>query len=187
MSSRHHVSLTAATRSAWFVFDKTHPSLYRIFFFLVLPLSLLPPIMLYYAGTYHGDAFASGFSGRNWAPFSLLFLVAEMATIAAMGPLIRWITWLNGAKANLQNAYLLAFVAPLPLWLSSLGLFVPNFFFAAALAVAALLMACFIIYHGVATLLPVSEDIVAGSIAYGIMACGMIAWALLLVAVLPVS
>jgi hypothetical protein len=187
MSSRHHVSLTAATRSAWFVFDKTHPSLYRIFFALVLPLSLLPPIMLYYAGTYHGDAFAPGLSDRNWAPISLLFLVAEMVTIAAMGPLIQWIAWLNAAKANLQNAYLLAFVAPLPLWLSSLGLIVPNFFFTSALAVAAMVMACFIIYHGVATLLQISEDVVAGSIAYGIMACGMVAWALLLIAVFPVS
>lgn len=186
MSSRHHVSLTDATRTAWFVFDKTHPRLHRIFFFLVLPLSLLPPAMLYYAGTYHGDAFSPGFSERNWTNIGLLFLVAEMATIAAMGPLIQWISWLNGAKVNLQNAYLLAFVAPLPLWLSSLGLIVPNFFFVSAVSVVALVLACFIIYHGVATLLHIAEDIVAGSIAYGIMACGMIAWALLLVAVLPV-
>ena len=136
---------------------------------------------------YHGDAVAPGLSDRNWAPISLLFLVAEMVTIAAMGPLIQWIAWLNAAKANLQNAYLLAFVAPLPLWLSSLGLIVPNFFFTSALAVAAMVMACFIIYHGVATLLQISEDVVAGSIAYGIMACGMVAWALLLIAVFPVS
>ena len=186
MSSRHHVSFTAATRTAWSVFDKTHPRLYRVFFFLVLPLSLLPPAMLYYAGTYHGDVVSHGFSDRNWATIGLLFLIAEMVTIAAMGPVIQWVAWLNGAKVNLQNAYMLAFVAPLPLWLSSLGLIVPNLFFISALAVAALVLTAFIIYHGVATLLHIAEDIVAGSIAYGVMACGMIAWALLMIAVLPV-
>lgn len=178
---------TALARTAWFLFDRLHPSLSRVFLTVVLPLSLLPPLMLYYAGTYHGDAFMAGFAQRNWTAIGLLFFLAEMVTVAAMGPIIRGIARLNGADADRTHATMLAFAAPIPLWLSSLGLFIPNFFAAAAIGVAGAIAACVIIYHGVAVLLRVSEDITAGAIAYGIMASGLVVWALLLVLVIPVG
>lgn len=179
--------LTTIARTAWLQADKSDASLARIFAKIILPLSLLPPLMLYYAGTYHGDAFMSGFSGRDWRSIALVFFFAELATVAVMGPVIRGIAYLNGVSTDRGSAGLLAFAAPIPLWLSSLALFVPNFFAAATVGVLALAFSCVIIYHGVSTLLRVRDDIVAESIAYGIMACGMAAWAMLLIIVIPVG
>lgn len=187
MSAHRSANATAAARTAWFLFDRLHPSLARVFLTIVLPLSLLPPLMLYYAGTFHGDEFMPGFASRDWTAIGALFFAAEMLTVAAMGPVIRWVSRLNGVDADRTHTYLLAFAAPIPLWLSALGLFVPNFFFAAATGIAGAILACFIIYHGVAVLLRVSEDIVAGAIAYGIMASGLVAWALLLILVIPLG
>ncbi len=187
MSTHHHLTPTAMFRSGWFLLERIHPSLGRMLFGIVLPLSLLPPLMLYYAGVYHGDAFAPGLADRNWTAIALVFFAGELATIAAMGAVIRWIARLNGFEASHTNSYLLAFAAPIPLWLSSLALFVPNLFFAGSVGILALVLSCFIIYHGVAMLLRVKEDIVAGSIAYGIIACGMMAWALLLAIIIPLG
>lgn len=178
---------TAIARTAWLILAGVHPSLPRVFLGIVLPLSLLPPLMLYYAGTYHGDDFMPGFAARNWKNIALLFFLAELLTVGAMGSIIRWVAQLNGVTAKRESAYLLAFAAPIPLWLSALALFVPNFFFAAAAGILALGLSCVVIYHGVATLLGVREDIVAGAIAYGIMACGLLAWGMLLAIVIPLG
>lgn len=186
MPASRHPSLTAAARTAWFVFGQTHPSLLRMFLNVVLPLALLPPILLYYAGTYHGDAFMPGFSGRDWMSIAFIFLIAELATVGAMGPAIRWIAKQNGLVADRTSAYLLGFTAPIPLWLSSLSLLVPNFIFAACVGMLAFGVSCLLIYHGVSALLRVKEDVVAGSIAFGIMACGLLAWGMLLIIVIPV-
>ena len=93
---------------------------------------------------------------------------------------------MNGFFADRTSAYLLAFAAPIPLWLSSLVLLVPNFILACVVGMTAFGLSCLVIYHGVSALLRVKEDVVAGSIAYGIMACGLLAWGMLLVIVIPI-
>lgn len=180
------LNVTAAARTAWFLFGRMHPALDRMFLRVVVPLSLLPPLMLYYAGTYHGNDFMPGFANRDWVSIAFIFLLAELATVGAMGTVIRWIAKLNGIVADRTSAYLLAFVAPIPLWLSSLSLLVPNFIFAACVGMLAFGVSCLVIYHGVSALLRVKEDVEAGSIAWGIMACGLLAWGMLLVMVIPI-
>lgn len=178
------VNPTPRARAAWLMLSRLHLPLLGLFLKLVLPLSLLPPLMLYYAGTHHGDAFIPGFSARDWGSIAAIFLVAELVTVGAMGRYIQWIARLNGVAADRTSAYLLAFIAPIPLWLSSLALLVPYFFFAAAIGLVAFAISCRLIYHGAAVLLRVREDLVAGAIAYGIMAGGLVAWALLLVMII---
>lgn len=185
MSVSRSIHPAAFARSAWFMLEKIHPSLSRVFLAVVLPLSLLPPLMLYYAGTYHGDDFMPGFAARNWATIAFVFFVAEMATVGAMGSVIRWIAGLNGVYADKASSYLLAFAAPVPLWLSSLALLVPSFNFAAIAGLFAFGVSCLVIYEGISVLLRVKEEVVASYIAYGVMASGLIAWALLLIIVIP--
>jgi hypothetical protein len=157
------MNLTAAARTAWFLFGRMHPTLDWMFLRVVVPLSLLPPLMLYYAGTYHGNDFMPGFASRDWVSIAFIFLIAELATVGAMGTVIRWIAKLNGLVADRTSSYLLAFVGMLAFGVS-----------------------CLVIYHGVSALLRVKEDVEAGSIAWGIMACGLLAWGMLLVIVIPI-
>lgn len=187
MFASHPHAAPSQIKTAWNLLEKAHPSLLKTFVLLVLPLSMLPPAMLYYAGTYHGNEFMAGFTDRNWGSVSALFFGAELLTVGLMGFVIRWIARLNGASVNWQNAQLLAFAAPVPLWLSSLSLFVPSFPFVMAVCCAALALACFIIFQGIEALLHIDEDVTAANIAYGIMGIGAIAWALLIVTVIPLG
>ncbi len=168
----------------WSELEKIHPGVLKVFAFIVLPLSLLPPAMLYYAGTSYPEAFFEGAAGKAWGEIAVVFFLAEMLTFLGMGWLIRQVADSSGVKIDNHDAYLLAALAPIPLWLSALGLLVPSVGFNAGLSIAALGLSSGIIYHGVESLCHMYEDVTAGAIVQTVIGAGLIAWALLLVMVM---
>jgi hypothetical protein len=176
--------LPFSTAQGWPELEKIHPGLLKVFAFIVLPLSLLPPAMLYYAGTSYPEAFLEGAVGKAWGEIAAIFFLAEMITFLGMGWLIREVADSNRLKIDRHDAYLLAAIAPIPLWLSALGLLVPSLAFNAALSLVALGVSCGIIYHGVEGLCHMREDVTAAAIVQTVIGAGLIAWALLLVMVM---
>jgi hypothetical protein len=176
--------LPFSTTQGWPELEKIHPGLLKVFAFIVLPLSLLPPGMLYYAGSNYSEVFLKGAAGKAWGEIAVVFFLAEMLTFLGMGWLIKQVAESNQLKIDYHDAYLLAAIAPIPLWLSSLGLLVPSLAFNAGLSLAALGLSCGIIYHGVEGLCHTLEDITAGAIVQTVIGVGLIAWALLLVMVM---
>lgn len=175
-----------SSRDGWPELEAIHPAVSKIFMYLVLPLTMLPPIMLYFAGTQYGDEFLSGFGAKPWALIATLFFVTGIMTFIFMGWLIKAIAEANSVTIDTHDAYMLAAIAPIPLWLSSLGLLVPSLLFNAVVSVAALGLSCGIIYHGVYALCHMHEEVVAASITQTTIGAGLIAWAVLLVMILPV-
>lgn len=173
--------MTVSSRLGWPGLERSHPPLARLFLTLVLPLSLLPPAMLYYAGSHYGDAFAAGYGAKPWAAIAAIFFVAEMLTLAAMGWLIRQVAAIEGVRIDRHDAYTLASIAPVPLWLSALGLLAPSLAFNVGLSLLAVAASGGLIYHGIYALCHMEERIVAAAIAESVMATGLAAWVLLLV------
>ncbi|HNQ03981.1 MAG TPA: hypothetical protein PKH69_05155 [Thiobacillaceae bacterium] len=169
--------------SGWPEIERLHPMLAKLFAFIVLPLSLLPPLMLYYAGTRHPEAFFAQAASKDWGVIALVFFLTEVGTLLGMGWLIRQIADTYGLRVDGHSAYLLAGIAPIPLWLSSLGLFVPSLAFNAVLSLVALGLSCGIIYHGIEGLGHTHEDATVGSIVQSVIGAGLIAWAMLLMLV----
>jgi hypothetical protein len=152
----------------------------KLFAFVVLPLSLLPPGMLYYAGTRYPEAFFAAASGKDWGAIAVVFFLAEMATFTGMGWLIKQVAESNRLEIDYHDAYLLAAIAPIPLWLSALGLLVPSLAFNTVLSLAALGISCGMIYHGIEGLCHMREDVTAAAIVQTVIGASLIAWALLL-------
>jgi hypothetical protein len=175
--------LPLSSIEGWPELEKIHPGLLKLLVFVILPLSLLPPGMLYYAGTHYPEAFLAGAVGKDWAQISVLFFLAEMATLGGMGWLIKQVAETDGLKVDYHDAFMLAGIAPIPLWLASLGLLVPSLAFNATLSMAALGLSCGIIYHGIEGLCHTREDITAASIVQIVIGAGLVAWALLLMIV----
>lgn len=103
-----------------------------------------------------------------------------------MGWLIKAIAETNSVDIDTHDAYMLAGIAPIPLWLSSLGLLVPSLLFNAFVSLVALGLSCSIIYHGIYALCHMHEEVVAASITQTVIGAGLIAWALLLIMILPI-
>ncbi len=176
-----------SSHEGWDQLEKTHPSAEKLFFSLVVPLSLLPPIMLYHAGPHFGDAFFPGLGGKPWNMIAVMFFLAEMVTYAGMGWLIKTIADTYKVEITLHDAYTLSALSPIPLWLSSLSLLAPSLAFNAGAALLALGISCAIIYHGVYAFCHMHEETVAASFTYTVAGAGLVAWAfLMLLVILPI-
>ncbi|MHB1084694.1 MAG: YIP1 family protein [Thiobacillus sp.] len=177
--------LPFSTAQGWPELEKNPPGLLKVFTFVVLPLSMLPPGMIYYAGTHYPESFLKGAAGSDWGEIAMAFFLTEMLTFLGMGWLIKQVADSNQLKIDRHDAYLLAAIAPIPLWLSSLGLLVPSLAFNAALSLMALGLSCGIIYHGIKGLCHTREGITAGAIVQTVIGASLIAWVLLLLMVMP--
>lgn len=186
MTLQSVLRLALVDHGGWDELKRIPRPLARLFLRIVLPLSLLPPAMVYYAGTYHGESFVVGFGEKAWLPIAVAFLLANWVTVAGMGWVIRAIAAANGVRCEYRDAYVLAMLSPIPLWLSSLTLVIPNLALAVCVSMMALAASIGITYHGVRSLCREDEEVVVASVTHGIVAVGLMAWALLLVLIIPV-
>lgn len=136
---------------AWQELARVDSTVARTFWRVVVPLSLLPPAMILWAGGHHADAFGEGFGGRSWGPIAALFFLCEIVSVTLMGWLIRRVAAAWDVPVSRRNAYVLAAVAAIPLWLSSLGLLIPSLAFNVALSAVALTLSFALLFQGVRT------------------------------------
>jgi hypothetical protein len=168
----------------WDDLIRFHPSVARLFVLLVFPLSLLPPAMIYYAGGRYGDVFVPGVSPEQWHVAASIFFIAELLTVPLMAWLIHLVCKINDTVNDFHNCFTLAALAPIPLWLSSLVLFVPSLFIALVVGGLALLCSVGLIYHGVSALFHLRDDVQALQMATVIAGVGLFMWLLLMQIVL---
>jgi len=166
----------------WKELQRRSPSIPLLAWATVFPMSLLPPVMLYYAGIHYGDDFAAGFGDHPWRFITTILFLAELLTFFLMGWLIHAVV--NGTRElsiGYHDAYLLAALAPLPLWSASIVLLIPSLLLNALAVLLALGISCSLVYHGLQALCERSDnDVTAMSATYTIMAAGVLAWGLLM-------
>jgi len=168
----------------WDELIRIHPSIFRIVAWVVLPFSLLPAAMIYYAGGHYGDAFVPGVSPAHWHNAAGIFLLAELLTVPVMAWLMHLASRANDVSADYHDCFTIAAIAPIPLWISSLVLFVPNL--AVGVVVGALALACSLAltYRGVYTLFHMRENLRAFQMATVVTGAGLLAWLMLMQIVL---
>lgn len=148
---------------------------------LVVPLSLLPPILLYFNGTHYGADYLPGFADKNWQFITTTFFLAELLTFFVMGWLIYSVLEQYKHDVPYHDAYLLAAIAPIPMWLSSIGLLFPNPWVAVLTVGLGLIVSCVFVYVGTRALShSKSLDIDSMAATFTIMSASLAAWVLLM-------
>jgi hypothetical protein len=170
--------------SGWDELIRIHPSIARLFALLVLPLSLLPPAMILYAGGSYGEIFAPGVTPVQWHAAAGIFLVAELLTVPAMAWIIHLVARVNDVATDYHACFTLAAIAPVPLWLSSLTLLIPDLLTNVIVGGTALLCSVGLIYHGVYALFGMRDELKAMQMSTVIAGAGLLAWLLLVQIVL---
>ena len=164
----------------WRDVERLHPGVSKMLLAVVMPLSLLPPLMYAYANMAHpGQVFPLlepplGLT-EAWVVGSVFFVV-EVAMVFMMADLIRQITQSMAARPGFAQSFSLAAIAPVPLWLASLALLVPSLWFNLAVGALAWVGTVALIRHGVAPLLHVADHDQAHRVANRITLVGMAAW-----------
>lgn len=164
----------------WNSLMKSHPTPSHLMWRYVAPMSLLPVAMFAYAAIVHPGAVlpevTPAFSGMEILFTCVVFFLAQLAMVSLMATMIHKIAGMLDAEADYHNAYTLAAVAPTPLWLAALALFVPSFGFMVAVGLVAWCMSAALILHGVEPLFRLENHSRSRLMASFIVSAGVMAW-----------
>lgn len=169
-------AMVFSSQHGWPEIARRRPSIVNLFLFMVLPLSCIPPAMLYYAGTNYGDDFMIGYANKPWGLIASVFFIAEILSFFLMGWVIKKVANYTQSQFDHYEAFILAGIAPIPLWLSAFGLLIPNLLFNIFLAVVALACSCGLIYHGIFALQGAIDEFKAQFVTYVTISAGLITW-----------
>ncbi|HMA11573.1 MAG TPA: YIP1 family protein [Steroidobacteraceae bacterium] len=179
MSILHVHKLFLSSQQGWDELARTPPSALRLFLLLVLPFSLVPPLMLEYAGHHLGAALFPGAPAQAWSTTALVFLLAELATVPLMAWAIRSVAHSKRIASDYRDAFTLAAIAAVPLWLSSLVLLSGEIVVILAVLALGVAGSVALIFRGVESVLKVEDSLVAFDVAYTVTALGLVAWVVL--------
>ncbi|HEY6094593.1 MAG TPA: YIP1 family protein [Gallionellaceae bacterium] len=161
----------------WNAFTHSHMSVLKMLLLYALPLSLVPPVMIGYAGIEYGGHLLPALEMTQLAFIGVVFLAVELAMTFLVAYIIKQLGVMAEIKPAFEDAYKLAVVVPTPLWLAPLFLFIPSFILNLSVAAAAMILSAMLIYYGVPAILKVEEKGHAVLLSGSILSVGMVAWA----------
>jgi hypothetical protein len=178
-------ALPLSAERGWPELLRARPGGWHLFLQIVLPVALLPPAVLYLAGTVGPPGSKAG--SHPWGELSMLVLLAEFGSVALAGRLLRHIACAYALVLAPHEARLLAALAPLPLWASAAGFALPGIAAPAAVFLAGLGLSCGIAYHGLVAMCRPREAIVAAAVVQVAAGAGLATWGCLATALAMLS
>lgn len=173
--------------AGWEALMASQPTVYRLFLLHVLPFSLLPSVMIYLAGRQHGLLFFELLPGIKLAIVAFILYLVQLVVVAVMAAILRQLAEVIDVHPSYRQSFILAAVAPTPLWLAPLFLIFPSVQLNILISVVAMMAAAGFIYYGIPVVFKVEERghvnmlfgaiLVAGATAWGfLMACTLVVW-----------
>jgi hypothetical protein len=171
--------------AGWPELVRLHPSVAKLFLSFVVPMSLVPPAMFAYSVLVTPGAvfpeLAPQMTPLEAAVVAVLLLAAELAMVPLMAMLIQQLGDLVDLRPAYEDAFTLAAVAPAPLWLSPLALFVPSMPVNLLVLALAWIGSVALIRHGVRPLFRLEDPAKSHLMANVITLAGVLAWIALMV------
>lgn len=159
---------------------RLHPSVARMLVTVVVPFSLVPPAMfLYSVFANPGGVFpelAPAMSMTEALIVAIGFFIAELLMVPLMANLIEQAGELVDVNPPHDEAFTLAAIAPIPLWLAPLALVFGEPWLVVGALVLAWVGCAALIHHGVPPLFALEPGRKARLMANFILAEGVMAW-----------
>lgn len=169
----------------WSELQRIHPTMAWLFVLYVMPLSLLPPAMVTYSmEVAPGSVFPAlvpALSTSEAVAVGIAFYIAQLLMVWLMASIIQDMGELVDTTPGYHDSFMLAAIAPTPLWLSSLALFAPSAWVVGIVVAAAWLGSAALIFHGVCPLFGITDHGKGRLMGYFVLALGVVAWLALLV------
>lgn len=180
MSMAHFSHMLVSETEGWSDIAQKHPTARRLLLALVAPMSLLPPLMYAYAERMNPGAVfplsVPAVSSTQLLATGIVLFAVQLVMVSFMASAIQRMSMAQDHDPGYEQAYTLAAIAPVPLWLSSLALFVPSLAFNVIVVIAAWIGTVALIRHGVRPLLRVDDAAKAHYIANMVTMAGVSAW-----------
>lgn len=170
----------------WEDLMQSQPSIHRLYLLHVIPFALIPPLMIYIAGSQHNQVFFDLLPGNKLIIVSIAFFLVQLVVVPAMASIVRQLAEIAEVHPSYREAFILAAVAPTPLWMAPLFLVVPSLLVNMFITSLAMMAAAGFIYYGVPTVFKIKEQGHALLLFGAILMAGVIAWGFLMVCTLMV-
>lgn len=180
MSFAHFPAMLISETEGWSDIERSHPPSRSLLFGLVMPFSVLPPAMFAFAEMANPGAVfplsVPAMTGSQLLVSGMVLFAVQIAMVSFMAMLIQRMTISQDHDPGYENAYVLAAIAPVPLWLSSFAMFVPSLAINVLVVAAAWFASAALIRHGVRPMLKVDDAQKAHYISNLVTATGVLAW-----------
>lgn len=164
----------------WSDVVRMHPSVKKLLLSFVVPMSLIPAVMYAYAELMHPGAvfplLAPPLSLGEATVVGVVFFAVEIAMVLLMAIFVQEAGEAVNVQVNYESAFTLAAIAPAPLWLAALALFIPSLWANVLVVAIAWIGSAALIRHGVRPLLGVRDTGKAHRIANAVTFVGVLAW-----------
>ena len=165
----------------WNWLMRIHPSVTRLYLFYTVPLSLIPPAMLFYAWHAYQHTLLTEISMNQALLTCIFFILVELAIVPIMGAVIQRIGQIADLDLPYQDAFALATIVPTPLWIAPLFLFFPSMLLNVVVLAVALFGSGMLIYQGVTKVFHVDDEGKSMLLAGSVIAAGLVAWVAMMV------
>lgn len=162
---------------AWDTLAHSHYSVLKMCLFYAAPLSVVPPTMIYFAGTMYGGNMLPAFTEIQLQTIGVVFFLVEIAMTFLVAYVIQRMGEVINIKPAYEDCYKLAVVVPTPLWLAPSFMFIPSFMLNLTVGAAALILSGMLIFYTVPAILKVEQPGHAMLLSGSILAAGLVAWA----------
>jgi hypothetical protein len=170
----------------WKDLMQSQPSIHRLYLSHVIPFALIPPLMIFIAGRTHSELFFDLLPGNKLIIVSVAFFLVQLVVVPAMASIVRQLAEVAEIHPSYKDAFILAAVAPTPLWMAPIFLIVPDILVNIGVTSLAMMASAGFIYYGIPVVFKIKEQGHALLLFGAILIAGVIAWGFLMICTLVV-
>lgn len=176
--------LPCSAQDGWPQIFARPPSVPTTFLSILLPLSLLAPAMLAYAGHHHPQAYLLDPAQLALQSVAVLTFFAELTSVVVMARVIQVVGTTFDKAIRFRDAFLVATIVVIPMYLSSFGLLVPSLAWLVCFLLAGSLISGATLFQGMTFILRINNSLLMHELSAQVFATGALIWALFGVIVL---
>lgn len=169
-------TLLISPRAGWQALMENRPSTTRTFANVALPFTLLPPAMILLAANTIGATHFPAIEAGMWELIAAVFLVSELLAVFLMTWVIDASVRAKGGRSDMNGAFLVSAIAPLPLWISSLGLMSSSLSVATGVALFGFIASAVMIRHGIRSVLVAQHVVCPRQVSLRVIGYGALTW-----------
>jgi len=180
--------LFTAPTKGWSRLVHSKPTIPQLYLAHVIPFSLLPALMVYLAGSkYNGHLVEIlALSHEKLLLVAFILFVIELIAVPLMAVIIRQIAEVAEIHPSYRDAFILAAVAPTPLWMAPVFLIIPSVMINLVVIGLAMMAAVGLIYYGIPIVFRLKDRGHATLFFGGVLTAGVVAWVFLMISTLVI-
>ncbi|MDZ4097490.1 MAG: Yip1 family protein [Methylophilaceae bacterium] len=167
--------------AGWESLMASQPSMHRLFLLHVLPFAMIPPVMIYFVGKSHTILFFDLLPGSKLILVSLILFFVQLVVVPVMASIIRQLAEIADSHPTYRESFILAAVAPTPLWMAPVFLVVPDIIVNIGVTSLAMMASAGFIYYGIPTVFKIKEQGHVHLLFGAVLMAGATAWGFLMI------